>query len=64
MKSQKKENGAGHVFRLVPHSGGKVLVGLIKRIERAIDGRAIGGPADLLQALADWSQPVRARETQ
>jgi [acyl-carrier-protein] S-malonyltransferase len=43
---------------------GKVLVGLIKRIERAIDGRAIGGPADLLQALADWSQPVRARETQ
>ena len=42
---------------------GKVLVGLIKRIERAIDGRAIGGPADLLQALADWSQPVRVRDT-
>jgi len=28
MKSQKKENGAGHVFRQVPHSGGKVLVGV------------------------------------
>jgi len=28
MKSQKKENGAGHAFRLAPHSGGKVLVGV------------------------------------
>ena len=28
MKSQKKENGAGCAFRLAPHSGGKVLVGV------------------------------------
>lgn len=34
---------------------GKVLVGLIKRIERAIDGRALGAPAELTQALHDWA---------
>ena len=38
---------------------GKVLTGLFKRIERAIDGRAIGGPADLKQALTDWSSAAR-----
>jgi len=35
---------------------GKVLIGLLKRIERTIDGRAIGGPAELAQALADWKR--------
>ena len=33
---------------------GKVLTGLLKRIERALDGRAIGSPADLTQAIQDW----------
>lgn len=44
------------VTRAAECGPGKVLVGLIKRIERAIDGRAIGGPAELSQALADWSK--------
>jgi hypothetical protein len=26
----------------------------LKRIERSLDGRAIGAPADLEQAIADW----------
>lgn len=34
---------------------GKVLTGLLKRIDRELDGRAIGAPADLEQAIADWA---------
>jgi [acyl-carrier-protein] S-malonyltransferase len=34
---------------------GKVLTGVIKRIDRTLDGRALGAPAELEQALADWS---------
>jgi [acyl-carrier-protein] S-malonyltransferase len=34
---------------------GKVLVGLLKRIERSLDGRALGAPAELAQAIADWA---------
>ena len=33
---------------------GKVLTGLIRRIDRTIDGRALGAPADLDAALANW----------
>jgi [acyl-carrier-protein] S-malonyltransferase len=33
---------------------GKVLTGLLKRIERTLDGRAIGAPAELAQAIKDW----------
>lgn len=33
---------------------GKVLVGLLKRIDRTLDGRAIGAPGDMTQALAEW----------
>ena len=33
---------------------GKVLTGLIKRIDRNIDGRALGLPADFDAALAAW----------
>jgi len=33
---------------------GKVLTGLLKRIERTLDGRALGEPASLSQAIADW----------
>lgn len=43
------------VVRAAECGPGKVLVGLIKRIERAIDGRAIGAPAELTQAIRDWS---------
>lgn len=33
---------------------GKVLTGLVKRIDKSLDGRALGLPADLDAALADW----------
>jgi [acyl-carrier-protein] S-malonyltransferase len=42
------------VTRVAECGPGKVLIGLLKRIERAIDGRALGGPASLAQAIADW----------
>ena len=45
--------GAG-VKRAAECGPGKVLTGLFKRIDRTIDGRAIGAPADLQQAIADW----------
>lgn len=50
------------VTRAAECGPGKVLVGLIKRIERAIDGRAIGAPAELSQAITDWSGTTRSRE--
>ena len=34
---------------------GKVLTGLLKRIERTLDGRAIGAPGDMTQALGEWA---------
>ncbi|WP_425605970.1 ACP S-malonyltransferase [Lysobacter firmicutimachus] len=40
--------------RIAECGPGKVLAGLIKRIDKAIDGRAIGTPADFESALADW----------
>ena len=49
------ELAARGVTRAAECGPGKVLVGLLKRIERAIDGRAIGAPAELSQAIADWS---------
>mgnify|MGYP001107131727 CR=1 FL=1 len=33
---------------------GKVLAGLVKRIDRGLDARALGAPEDLEAALADW----------
>ncbi|MBO9662710.1 ACP S-malonyltransferase [Dokdonella sp.] len=33
---------------------GKVLIGLVKRIDKSIDGRALGTPGELESALADW----------
>ncbi len=33
---------------------GRVLTGLLKRIERTLDGRAIGAPADIQQTIGDW----------
>ncbi len=45
---------AAGVKRAAECGPGKVLTGLLKRIDRTIDGRAIGAPADLQQAIADW----------
>ncbi|HZP66927.1 MAG TPA: ACP S-malonyltransferase [Rudaea sp.] len=38
---------------------GKVLTGLLKRIERTLEGRAIGAPGEMSQAIADWSAVSR-----
>lgn len=43
------------VIRVAECGPGKVLTGLIKRIDKSLDGRAIGTPHDLRQAAADWS---------
>ena len=56
------ELAARGVVRAAECGPGKVLVGLLKRIERAIDGRAIGAPAELAQAIADWSSAARLRD--
>jgi [acyl-carrier-protein] S-malonyltransferase len=36
---------------------GKVLAGLARRIDKALDARAIGGVGDFEAALADWKNP-------
>ena len=43
------------VTRVAECGPGKVLTGLLKRIERTLDGRAIGSPGDMTQALSEWS---------
>jgi [acyl-carrier-protein] S-malonyltransferase len=53
------ELAARGITRAAECGPGKVLVGLLKRIERAIDGRAIGAPAELSQAIRDWSSQPR-----
>lgn len=45
---------AAGVKRAAECGPGKVLTGLLKRIDRTLDGRAIGAPADLQQAIIDW----------
>lgn len=45
--------GAG-VNRIAECGPGKVLVGLVKRIDKAIDGRALGTPGEFETALGDW----------
>jgi [acyl-carrier-protein] S-malonyltransferase len=47
---------AGGVTRVAECGPGKVLTGLLKRIERTLDGRALGAPAELMQAIKDWQQ--------
>jgi [acyl-carrier-protein] S-malonyltransferase len=42
------------ITRVAECGPGKVLIGLLKRIERTLDGRALGEPASLSQAIADW----------
>ncbi|MBS0570545.1 MAG: ACP S-malonyltransferase [Proteobacteria bacterium] len=42
------------VTRVAECGPGKVLTGLLKRIDRTLDGRAIGAPGDMAQTLGDW----------
>jgi [acyl-carrier-protein] S-malonyltransferase len=45
---------AAGVGRIAECGPGKVLVGLVKRIDKSIDGRPLGTPSDFETALADW----------
>lgn len=45
---------AGGATRIAECGPGKVLAGLVKRIDKGIEARAIGMPADLDAALAEW----------
>ena len=44
------KNGAAHIAECGP---GKVLSGLVKRIDKSIQGRALGTPGELDSALQD-----------
>jgi len=46
---------AGGATRVAEAGPGKVLAGLIKRIDKNIEARAIGAPAELDAALAEWN---------
>lgn len=46
---------AGGATRIAECGPGKVLVGLIRRIDKSLDARALGMPDDLASALAAWS---------
>lgn len=46
---------ADGIARIAECGPGKVLSGLVKRIDKTIEGRAIGAPAELDAALAQWS---------
>ena len=45
---------AGGAARIVECGPGKVLAGLAKRIDKGLEARAIGAPAELDATLADW----------
>ena len=42
--------------RIAECGPGKVLAGLVKRIDKSLDARAIGTPAELESALTEWSK--------
>jgi [acyl-carrier-protein] S-malonyltransferase len=42
------------VTRVAECGPGKVLTGLVKRIDKSIDGRALSTPADFQGALETW----------
>lgn len=43
------------ITRIAECGPGKVLAGLIKRIDKSLDARALGSPAEFESALAEWS---------
>lgn len=45
---------AGGATRIAECGPGKVLAGLVKRIDKSLDARALGTPADFDGALSDW----------
>jgi [acyl-carrier-protein] S-malonyltransferase len=45
---------AGGATRIAECGPGKVLAGLVKRIDKSVDGRALGTPADFATALDEW----------
>ena len=45
---------AGGATRIAECGPGKVLAGLIKRIDKSVDGRALGTPAEFATALDEW----------
>lgn len=45
---------AAGVIRIAECGPGKVLAGLVKRIDKSLDARALGTPADFDAALQDW----------
>jgi len=47
------------ITRVAECGPGKVLTGLLKRIERTLEGRAIGAPGEMAQAITDWSNAAR-----
>ena len=46
---------AGGATRMIEAGPGKVLAGLIKRIDKSVEARAIGAPADMDAVRAEWS---------
>jgi [acyl-carrier-protein] S-malonyltransferase len=46
---------AGGAIRVAECGPGKVLAGLIKRIDKSVEARAIGAPADLDAARSEWA---------
>lgn len=46
---------SGGAMRLAECGPGKVLTGLIKRVDKSLEARAIGTPADIDTAVAEWA---------